>query len=298
MRPSFEALPDIALFVEIAGAGSFGRAAARLEIPRATLSRRIAAMETRLGVKLFQRTTRSVTLTGVAKPYLTECRRILDAAERAQSVLQRSLEQQGRIRISMPVDLGVDILGPIVAAYAAERPGLEIDLDLSARAADLHRDPVDLVFRVGRPLDERVVARKVGDIASGVYAAPSLLRRLSPIASPDQLAHAPCLDLRTAKGSMPWRIGSHRWDGAPGPHRLAANSVELLRTLAERGYGLALLPVHIASRGVETKRLARILPDEPIPTWPLYAITANRVVPGQVRLLIAQVKRALHGAPI
>lgn len=286
-------LADLALFVEVARTGSFRQAATRLAMPPSTLSRRIAAMEARLRVALFVRTTRSVALTSTAQPYYDRCLEVLEAAERAQSVLGDSRSVPQRLRVAMPVDLGVDILGPVVASFASEHPGLSVTFDLSSQATDLLRDPVDLAFRIGRPMDERVVARKVGEIASGLYAAPGLLRRLPAIRSPQQLPGLPCLDLRTAKGSMPWTLGSLHWEAAPGPCTLAANSVALLGRLAEDGHGIALLPRHLAERQVKALRLAPVLAEVATPTWPLYAVTASRHVPRVVKGLIAQVKAAL-----
>lgn len=293
MEQSLSALPDMALFVEVARTGSFRQAAARLALPPSTLSRRIAAMEARLGVPLFLRTTRSVALTSAARPYFERCLEVLEAAERAQAALASAHQRQARMRIAMPVDLGVELLGSAVAAFLDAHPGLRVELDLSSRAVDLLRDPVDLAVRIGRPMDDRLVARKIADVSSGVYAAPGLLRRLAPVTTPDQLATLPCLDLRTAQGSMPWKVGSSRWDAAPGPSVLAANSVALLRRLTEEGRGLALLPDHVAAQGVQDRRLLRVLAGLQTPTWPVYAVTASRAVPRLVGLLIAHLKTQL-----
>lgn len=298
MEQSLSALPDMALFVEVARTGSFRRAAARLGLPPSTLSRRIAAMEARLGVPLLVRTTRSVALTSAARPYFERCQDVLEAAERAQAALTTGHQQQARMRIAMPVDLGVELLASAIAAFADAHPGLRIELDLSSRAVDLLRDPVDLAIRIGKPMDDRVVARKIADVTSGVYAAPGWLRRVPPVTSPDQLATLPCLDLRTSQGSMPWKIGSSHWDAAPGPHVLAANSVALLRKLAEEGRGLALLPDHMAMQGVQARRLVRVLAGLPTPTWPVYAVTAGRAVPRLVSLLIADLKTRLAGTSL
>jgi DNA-binding transcriptional LysR family regulator len=298
MEQSLLALPDIALFVEVARAGSFRQAAARLQLPPSTLSRRIAAMETRLGVPLFLRTTRSVALTAAARPYFERCLEVLDAAERAQAALAVGHAQQSLMRIAMPVDLGVEVLGPVIAAFGDAHPGLRIEFDLSARAVDLLRDPVDLAFRIGKPLDDRLVARKMADIASGLYAAPDWLRRVPAIGQPAQLEGLPCLDLRTAQGSMAWKVGPRHWSVAPGPSALAANSVSLLRRLAEQGRGIALLPRHMADPAVAAGRLAPVLPDQATPVWPVYAVTAGRQVPQRVRLLMAHVRQALTAQPL
>lgn len=293
MEQSWSALPDMALFVEVARTGSFRKAAARLGLPPSTLSRRIAAMEARLGVPLLLRTTRSVALTSAARPYFERCLDVLEAAQRAQASLCAGHQRQAHLRIAMPVDLGVELLGSAVAAFVDAHPGLRVELDLSSRAVDLLRDPVDLAVRIGKPMDDRLVARKMAAVTSGVFAAPALLRRLAPITAPDQLATLPCLDLRTAQGSMPWTVGPSSWDAAPGPSVLAANSVALVRKLAEEGRGLALLPDHVAAQGVQSRRLVRVLPGLPTPTWPVYAVTASRTVPRLVGLLISHLQAHL-----
>ncbi|MBN8488825.1 MAG: LysR family transcriptional regulator [Burkholderiales bacterium] len=293
MEQTLTALQDMALFVEVARSGSFRQAAGRLGIPPSTLSRRIAALERRLGLPLLLRTSRSVTLTSAATPYYERCLDVVEAATRAQDTLQSGHAQPLRLRVSMPVDLGVDRLGPLVASFAAAHPGLRVEFDLSSRAVDLMRDPVDLAFRIGKPLDERVVARRITVIPSGLYAAPALLRRLPPVLQAAQLATMPCLDLRTANGSMPWKIGSARWPAAPGPCHLAANSVGLLRRLAVDGHGIALLPHHVAARAVHERQLMAVLPDESAPEWPLFAVSAGRTVPARARQLIEHVRQAL-----
>jgi DNA-binding transcriptional LysR family regulator len=290
-------LADLVLFVEVARTASFRRAAARLEMPASTLSRRIAALEARLGVALFVRTTRSVALTSAAKPYLERCLEVLEAAERAQAALDGSQDRQTRLRIAMPVDLGVEMLGPAIATFADAHPGLRIEFDLSSRAVDLWSDPVDLALRIGKPMDDRVVARKIGEIASGLYAAPGLLRRLPPITAAQQLAGLPCLDLRTAVGSMPWQVGAAHWDAAPGPCVLAANSVALLCRLAEDGRGIALLPRHVAARRMHARSLVSVLAGETTPRWPIYAVTANRFASRLVKLLMAHLKGELASLP-
>lgn len=294
MEQSLLVLPDMALFVEVARTGSFRQAAARLHLPASTLSRRIAAMEARLGVTLFLRTTRSVALTPAARPYFDRCVEVMDAAERAQAALAASLTQQALMRIAMPVDLGVEFLGPVVAEFVDANPGLRVEFDLSSRAVDLLREPVDLAFRIGKPMDDRLVARKVADIGSGLYAAPAWTQRAPELTRPEQLEGVPCLDLRTALGSMAWRVGACQWDAAPGPCVLAANSVSLLRKLAEGGRGVALLPHHMAAPSLQAGRLVRVLPNEVTPVWPVYAVTVGRQVPQRVRLLMAHVTNALR----
>lgn len=293
MEQWIDTLADMALFVEVARTSSFRYAAARLEMPVSTLSRRIAALERRLGVQLLVRTTRSVKLAPSAVTYFDRCVQVLDAATHAQEALEVSRQQLTRLRISMPVDLGVDMLGPVIADYAAQQPGLCIDFDLSSLAKDLFKDPVDLVFRIGRPLDERVVARKVIQVPGGLFASPSYLRQHGTPTSPKDLIHARCLNLQMAQGPLPWSVGDAHWPGAPGQVSLSANSVALLRSLAAQGFGVALLPLHLARPYMQQRALVQVLPDEAVRGWTLFALTASRAAPVQVKALIAYVREEL-----
>ncbi len=289
----YASLSDMALFVEVARCGSFRHAANRLDMPVATLSRRIAAMERRLSRQLLVRTTRSVSLAHSAQAYFERCLAVIEAADAAQNVLLAHDGQAERIRISMPVDLGVSLLGSIIAAYAAETSGLRVEMDLSTQTRDLFREPVDLVFRIGSPMDDRVVARKLWDVAAGLYSTPACLKRHGPLSDPQALTQVPCLQLTTTSGPMPWRVGGAHWVQAPGPVTLSANNVGLLVTLTAGGHGFALLPRYLAIDFLRRGKLVESLPEAVIPAWPLYAITASRSLSPRVRNLITHVRARL-----
>lgn len=295
MNPNVEALADMALFVEVARVQSFRVAAQRLDMPLSTLSRRISAMERRLGVVLLLRTTRSVRLAESARAYYNQCATIVDAAAQAQAALVSSAERSERLCISMPVDLGAELLGPLIAGFAEARAGLEIDFDLTSAIRDPFRDPVDLIFRLGRPIDDRVVARHIATVRAGLYASARYLKKHGAINKPADLEFQRCLNLKMSQGFMPWCVGSNRWAQAPGntPARFSANSVALLRKLAELSYGVALLPVHLGEMAVRARTLQRVLPNEGVSGWPLYAVTANRMVSAHVRVLLTHLRQCL-----
>lgn len=137
-------LDDMALFVAVARAASFTRASARLGVPGATLSRRIAAMEKRLGVRLFDRTTRRVELTDACR-YLERCAHLVDEACLAEEALRESAgAPTGHLRVSMPVDLGLFWVGPLLPEFARQHPAVTLDVDLSSRAVDLVAEHVDV----------------------------------------------------------------------------------------------------------------------------------------------------------
>ncbi|MDS4071504.1 MAG: LysR substrate-binding domain-containing protein [Candidatus Competibacter sp.] len=127
-----------------------------------------------------------------------------------------------------------------------------------------------------------------------MYASPAYVERAGRIASPAQLAQAHCLNLQTSQGPMPWVVGGHCWNDAPGSCTISANSVALLRTLAEEGHGVALLPRHLVRVSLQASKLVPVLEAEKTISWPLYAITASRLITKGLRLLIAHVKNELR----
>lgn len=292
MKHQYQTISDMFLFVEVARCGSFRLAASRLEMPVATLSRRIAQLEKAVGMQLLVRTTRSVALAQAAQPYYDRCLRIVEAAHAAQEVLVCDGRIRQRLRVSMPVDLGAWMLGPLLAEYCAQTQGLQLEMDLSTQAKDLFRDPIDLVFRIGRPLDDRVVARKIGSVHAGIYAAPRLIHQRGTPETPQDLESMPCLDLITAAGPMPWKVGGSSWRSAPGVVSLRTNNMGLLHTLTKSAHGVALLPKHLA----DPSGLVQLFPSEVVPPWPLYAITASRSVSATVRNLLAYLSSRLGTA--
>ena len=294
MKAHIDALADMALFVEVARLQSFRVAAQRLDMPVSTLSRRITAMERRMGTSLLVRTTRSVRLAESARAYYNQCAAIVDAAAQAQGALLSSVDRSERLRISMPVDLGADLLGPLIASYATTKPGLEIEFDLTSTIRDPFRDPVDLIFRVGKPIDDRIVARQVATVRAGLYASPCYLKKCGVLDKPEDLNVMRCINLKMSQGFMPWTIGRNNWAQAPGDaSKFAANSIALLCRLAEQSHGVALLPLHVAHAAVKAGKLQRVLPHERIPGWPLYAITVSRLIPTQVRDMLTYLRHCL-----
>lgn len=290
-------LNDMLLFVAVVQAQSFAAAAQRLDMPASTLSRRITAFEKNLGMPLLLRTTRSVQLHPAATDYYAACLQAVQAAELAQATLQATEGQAVHLRLSAPVDLGVDVLAPILAQYAHHNTALQCSVTLSASPVDVFKEPYDLVFRIGDPMDDRVVARQIGLIRSGLFAAPSVVEQHPPLHTALDLVHWPCIKLLTGRGEMPWRVDGETWPSAPGHARLGAASVGFVRELAVAGHGVALLPLHIAEKVPQTDgqngALVRLLPQAQTPEWPLYAVTSGKSVSPAVTALIGFVKNQL-----
>jgi DNA-binding transcriptional LysR family regulator len=156
--PSILALQDMALFVEVARAGSFTGAAKASGVPIATLSRRIAALEKRVGVRLFERTTRRLAVTEPGRRYLERCEVIVQEAGLAHEALMDTARRPaGRLRLSMPVEFGLSLIAPIVDEFARRYPEIAFDLDLSSRPAALADQKVDVSIRLGEITDPSLV---------------------------------------------------------------------------------------------------------------------------------------------
>lgn len=290
---------NMALFVAVVQAKSYAAAAKRLGMPASTLSRRLAAFERSIGLTLIQRTTRSVQLAPQAQAYFEACLQAIAAVEHAQSVLTTTGHgHDNHIRMSMPVDLGHDVLAPICADFAHRYPRISFSVTLSASPVDLMTEPFDLAFRIGHPMDDRVVARHIGAISSGLYASPACIAECAVLERPQQLESWPCIQLLTGQGEMAWHVEEVNWPGTPGPARLGAGSVSFVHQLALAGHGVALLPQHIAQASCLGGHLARLLPQARTPVWPIYALTASRSPPANIRSLIDFVKKKLAKLPL
>ena len=171
-------LGSIELFCKAAELGSFTAAAELLGVTPASVSRSISRLEARLGVRLFTRTTRSVRLTSDGALYHTQCQQALEQiAEAERAITGQQSEPKGLLRISVGTVYGHHRLVPLLPAFMAAYPGVEVELNVSNRNIDFIADGYDLAIRLGEPRDSRLVARKLEDASVGVFGAPEYLKR-------------------------------------------------------------------------------------------------------------------------
>ncbi|MHB2165715.1 LysR family transcriptional regulator [Alsobacter sp. R-9] len=279
-------LSNMHLFVEVARTGGFRAAADRLRIPNSTLSRRIAGLEREIGLRLFTRTTRRVELTEAGRVYFERCRRVIDEARLAHEELSEAvLRPTGLIRASVPVDFTVVYLSDLLAEFLRLYPGISVELDVTPRQSDFVAEPVDLTIRIGEPKAQTLIARKLGESALALYAAPSLVAAFGVPRTPQDLLAVPCLKI----ADRPWPLLNVRTGEeatVPVSGRFAANNIGLLRRLALHGIGIGALPHDMVAQDVEAGRLRPVLPDWRPPAIPVYALTETRLVPARVRVFI------------
>ena len=291
---------DLLIFARVAELGSFSRAAERLGLPKSTVSRRLAALEQRMGERLLLRTTRRQTVTEFGLQLLEHARQVVAEMD-AVAVLreQRQAAPSGRLRVSMPSDFANLLLVDSLAAFMALHPAISLELDLSPRRVDLLGEGFDVAIRMGDlPDDALLVASKLAVFTHGLYASPDYLAEHGDPQSPDDLArHAAVRLMRGSGEPAAWTLiqGDQRWSGVPAG-RASANSPEMLIRLARAGAGVAAVPDGFAQADVRSGALRRVLPGWTLPTSTAWAVYPGRkLMPSKTRAFVDMLQVALGG---
>lgn len=273
------------LFVEVAKASSFRRAAEVLDIPGSTVSRRIADLERDLGLRLFNRSTRRVELTEGGRQYFENCKRILHEARLAhQELTDLQTQPAGLIRASIPVDFSVIYLSPLLAEFSGRYPGIRFELDLTPNQADLMGGPVDLAIRMGLPKDHNLIARPIAKLETILVAAPDYLRKHGTPRQPLDLLNHNCLQMNDAPWTLIHRDGNSQTLDVRGP--FIANNRGMLHQLALGGQGIAQAAASWVHADLQAKRLVHIMKKWAPPTVQAYAVTTTRLLPAKVRVFL------------
>lgn len=291
-------LADLRLFVDAAAYGSFSAAGRRQNLSPAAASAAIQRLETALGARLFERTTRRLRLTEEGQLYLDHCRRALELLEEAEQLLQAGHSRvQGTVRLSAPSDLGRNRLMQHLQAFRARYPEVRIALQLSDSTANLVGDDIDLAIRYGQPPDSSMIVRALAPNRRVVCASPSLIGRVGRPERPQDLTALPCLVLATAAGPMnEWR---YRDGGTLRQVRLdhyqESNDGEIIRKWALDGAGFACKSLLDVADDLQAGRLVTVLDAYFTESVPLNALYQGRFQPPRVRLLVEFLQARLAG---
>lgn len=257
-------LNDIALFVEVAQAGSFAEAARRLRIPPNTVSRRIQSLEMELGTRLFLRSTRKLSLTASGE-VLNErsCAAVGNLREAIQEIASTSREPSGRVRVAAPVDFFDYFEMAWVGDFLASFPRVRVEFFLSDALSDLIADRIDIAFRAGKLADSGFVGRQVLASDNMLMASPAYLARRPGPVTLGALAEHDCVCFAGAKGQAPWKLAR---DGTPPEEiavaaKFAGNTIQAVRKAALAGLGIALLPQRLVAGDLRHGRLMPVLSD-------------------------------------
>ncbi|MGL6050813.1 MAG: LysR family transcriptional regulator [Aeromonas salmonicida] len=255
------------LFATVVEQGSFTGAAEALGMPKSSVSQKISRLETQLGVRLLQRTTRRLSLTPQGEIYVEQCQALLALARSANLAMARlRAAPAGRVRITAPEATGTLLLGRILAEFRALYPEVVLELTLCDDQLDLVGEGYDLALRAAPLKDSSLICRRIGQVPRHLVAAPGYLAAHGA----PQLGLHPCL-VHSALPVWPLQEGGWRPQGA-----CISNSLLALRELALHEGGIALLPHHVCQEDLATGRLQKLLPDHPIPPNPFYLIYPSR----------------------
>lgn len=255
---------DLAFFHLLAHQDSLAAAARTLGLSPSAISRRLAALEQRLGVRLLARTTRRISLTGEGERYLEGASAILDHIRQLEQELAGSSAQpQGLLRIAAGFGFGRQHLGPVISAFAAAYPGVSVILHLSDQPLDFAQNAIDIAIRFGPPPDAHLLARKIAANRRLLCAAPDYLARHGTPATPADLSRHACIVIReNAPTFNHWQLtdGQHvRRVRVHGP--LAVNHGEIAVDWALAGHGIVLRSEWDIAQHLESGALRQVLPE-------------------------------------
>lgn len=268
-------LNDMAIFSKVAELGGISAAARAMHMPKSRVSRRVAAVEDELGVRLLERTTRSVRLTEVGGIYYQHCKRIVEEARCARESVNQMLDSpRGHLRISASVTIGQHLLAPHIGEFIANYPEVEIELNLNNRRVDIITEGYDLVVRVGDLEDSTLVSKRLGTDHAMLFASPDYLQRCGTPRQVDELQKHRCLVMSDSARPDQWTL--------TGPKKniktisvkpyATANDLTTLRQIAIDGGGIVLLPGYLGRPALRSKHLWRVLPKWHTPPFSYYAL--------------------------
>lgn len=265
-------------YARIVELGSFAAAADKMGQARSVVTRQIAYLEEKYGVRLLNRTTRKLSMTDAGRAFYDRVRPILaEVADLELSLQAEGQAPSGRLRISAPVSFGILHLGPAIAEYLLRYPDVVIDLDLNDRVVDLVEDGYDVAVRIGPLQDSSLVARPLAPQQLLVCAAPAYLERHGAPQVPEDLKQHRCLHYAYASTGNEWHFEK---DGITHLVRvnaaLRANNGDVLRTAALAGHGVILQPEFLVGEDVRAGRLVALLQDYGHTPISMYAVYPHR----------------------
>lgn len=275
-------------FVAVVEAGSFHRAAEQLDASAAAVSRRVSGLESALGVKLLNRTTRQTDLTEAGRQFYTDVVNIIASLEEAEEKIQSGHETiKGNLRIAAPLSFGIGRIAPILPVFMKSHPELKVHLQLEDRFTDLVAEGIDVAVRIGALKDSTLVATRLASIPRVFCASPEYLALHGEPQLPEDLSRHDCLHYSLLSTREDWGFtGTETGDvDISGP--LSTNNGDVLKEAAIQGLGIVMMPTFIVDDALADGRLKAILQDYRPAPFGLYAVRPSRhFTPERVRALI------------
>lgn len=287
-------LPDLeawAIFAKVAELRSFTATAAELGMSKATVSKAVTRLERALGVNLFHRTSRSLSLTESGRALMGRAQQLLDIGEGLDDAAREDSEKpRGTIRMAAPMSYGALHIAPLLADFLAEYPEIRIDIDLSDERVDIIERGFDLAVRIASLPDSSLRSRRIGDVTGWVVASPDYLERNGTPRHPNDLTEHACISYTNLANPRLWRFqgiaGEEIAVEVDGP--LFANSGDAMLPALRAGIGIARLPDFIVNPDLEKGTLVSVLPEWSDDNGGIHLLTPpGRHRPARVEALIA-----------
>lgn len=288
---------SMSVFRRVVETGSFSEVARELTLSQPTVSKHVAALESRLNIKLLNRSTRNLSLTDVGKVYYDRCVHILDELNETESTLiNQKSNPTGKLRINTPVTFGELNIVPHLWQFLADYPELEVDLIMDDHYVDLVKEGVDMTIRVGPMNDSSLISRKIGDSPRVTVASPDYLaangepRTLQDLKSHNCIVYMLLTTLNEWHFNGPQGKETIRVDG-----RFSVNNPRTIRQAVLAGQGIAVTPLWLIGEFIETGEVKVIL-DQYTPTaLEIHAVYPDRrFVPAKVSCFIDYIRTRLN----
>ncbi|MCF7718823.1 LysR family transcriptional regulator [Aeromonas jandaei] len=277
------------ILVRIVDKGSFTAAAQELGMTKAMVSRRIAELEQRLGVRLLYRSTRQLTLTEEGEKYYRHCSKAVEALTEAELMLSASQQEvTGTLKMAVPIETGQLVVGRLVAKFLQAYPGLQVELELTNRVVDPISEGLDAVVRIGDMSDSNLAARRLWSTGRLLCASPAYLARSPAIKRPEDLANHERVTVSSGFLASHWCF---ELDGkevlVDPPSRFRVNNITCAREAAKAGLGLASIPAMLCQEELASGELVAVLPEWQQPKVSIYLLFPERqLMPRKLRAFI------------
>ncbi|MEJ2623776.1 MAG: LysR family transcriptional regulator [Pseudolabrys sp.] len=295
-------IASLEVFAKVAATGSLSAAGRALGLSQTMVTKHVAALEARLGTKLFHRTTRRLSITETGQRYLDSIERILAELEAADSAVAADrFEPRGVLRLNAPVSFGAWQIAPLLDEFSRRHPRLQVELGLNDRLVDLAEEGWDMAVRIGTLADSSLIARRIAPCRSVVAAAPAYLAAHGTPKTVAELAQHNCLGytLAHSSGVGRWPFGEPNETVVQVSGNLRANNGDALRAAAVAGQGIIYQPTFIVADDLRAGTLVALSLDQPtMELGGIYAVyLPERNPPAKVRALIDFLVERFGGVP-
>ncbi len=255
-------LNDMVIFAKVAETGGISAAAKVLKVPKSKVSRRLAMLETALGVRLLERSTRSFNVTESGLLYLQHCQRIVEEANRAQDSIQQLVDMpRGNLRISASIGVGQYLIAPHLSEFMQLYPEIDLEVELNNRRVDPISEGFDLVIRVGQLNDSNLISKCLGTSQAALYASPDYLEQQGVPENLADLSAHKTIVMTDANPNQQWVLEDKEGQQSVVDIRskLSINDFSCLRTVVKSGGGIGLFPHYFVADLLKAGQLQQVL---------------------------------------